>query len=297
MSTFINQMINMNECGTLINTDNTSYSDFMEKMLELKSELCEAVNLYNRIVNENAISILLEDGGNNEVAIYEKENLLQKIKKIWENIVEWFFKRWDSLVNWLYEQIVIQKKYIEKHKNDIMNTTIIYGKQPYDVLDSDGDYKSSGKIWMAQYEIQSYKNILNPDFVEPIVEFNELNKYMDNDNKLKTNDLLEYYKNNILGNEAKIKISSINSAKADLIKSIGDRYDEVKKRKAKIIAIRKRYQNPPKNVTPEEVAKFQNDSIAQIKSLELYNKVTVMYCKEVVKILKLFIKNTDKEDK
>ena len=295
---FMEQVATVNECGTIINESNgCSYDTFMTEMLDIENMINEAVNTFNRLVNTDAISALLEDGGKLSTTELHKDNLLTKLKAAWNEIVELFFQMLDSIWNWIYEQVVLQTKFIEKHKDDIMKTTIIYSKQKATVTDSSGKKIKSFTKEVSDYYINSYSKILNPNFIEPLMSESDLKNYMNENGKVDTKKLYEHYKDTILGNIKDIDIDDINKEKGNLIKGVKSRFDDVKSKKSEIISIRKKYQIPPKELTPEAVKEFQAISMAQVESLKAYNRVTLDYCKAATSILKKFIKNAEKEDK
>ena len=293
---FIEQVAAVNECGTIVNSSNNgcTYDAFMSEMLDIENMINEAVNTFNRLVNTDAITALLEDGGEVSTQVH-KDNLLSNLKTLWTRIVEAFFKFLDKVWDYIYEQVVLQTKFIEKHKDEIMKTTMIY-KKTKSTVSENGKKISSFNMPVSEPDIRTYSNILKPNFIEPIMSNSELEKYMGDNDRVDGKKLYEYYKDEILGNLKNIDIDGINAGKANLIKGVKDRYNDVKTRKAKIISIRKKYQIPPKELTPEAVKEFQAFSMAQIESLKAYNKVTLDYCKEATSILKKFIKNSKEQE-
>ena len=294
---FIKQVAAVNECGTLVvnETNCCTYDEFMTEMLNIENMINEAVNTFNRMVNTEAITALLEDGNELSTQLH-KDNLLTKLKAAWASIVEWFFKMLDTVWNYIYEQVVLQTNYIDKHKDEIMKTTIVYGKQTVEVNDVDGKRLSKNTYYVSQHYMNTYSKILNPNFIEPLIDESDLKDYINDDGKINTTKLYEYYKDTILGNSIEIDIDDINKNKENLIKGVKDRFNNVKSTKSKIISIRKKYQIPPKELSPEAVKRFQAVSMAQVESLKAYNRVTLEYCKGATSILKKFIK-TKKEDK
>ena len=294
---FIKQVATLNECGAILNTANgCSYDTFMTEMLNIEKAINEAVNTFSRLVNTDAISALLEDGGELSTQLH-KDTLLTKLKSAWDKIVELFFQMLDTVWNWIYEQVVLQTKYIDKHKDDIMKTTLIYGKQKSEVLDADGKKIAKYNKMVSQSYINTYSKIMNPNFIEPLMSESELKDYINENDRIDSKKIYEYYKNTILGNLTNVDIDDINKGKSDLINGVKNRFNDVKTRKSKIISIRKKYQNPPKELTPEAVKEFQTISMAQVESLKAYNKVILDYCKGATSILKKFIKNAEKEEK
>lgn len=293
---FINQLATVNECGAVVinETSGYTYNAFMEDMLNIESMINEAVNTFNRLVNTEAISALLEDGGELSTQLH-KDTLLTKLKAAWNRIVELFFKMLDTAWNWIYEQVVLQTKFIEKHKDDIMRTTIVYSKQKANIIDNGKKVGKYNKP-VSDFYIKTYSKILNPNFIEPFMSESDLKKYIGDNGRVDTAKLYEYYKNEILGTEISIDIDDINKGKSGLIDGIKSRFNDVKTRKNKIISIRKKYQLPPKELTPEAVKEFQSISMAQVESLKAYNRVTLDYCKASVAILKRFIKDSSKEE-
>jgi hypothetical protein len=293
---FIEQVATINECGTIVNGINgCTYDTFMTEMLNIEKSINEAVNTFNRLINTDAISSLLEDGGELST-VHHKDTLLLKLKAAWNNIVDLFFQMLDTIWNWIYEQLVLQVNYIDKHKEDIMKTTVIYGKHNAEIVDTDGKTINKYTTYINEPYINTYSKILNPNFIEPFMDINELNKYMNDNGRVDTKKIYEYYKDTILGDLNNIDIDDINDKKADLIKDIKSRFSDVKSRKKEVISIRKKYQIPPKELTPSAVKEFQSISMAQIESLKAYNRVTLDYCKAATSILKKFIKNSKKED-
>lgn len=294
---FIEQVATFNECGTIINgSEGCSYDTFMTEMLNIEKSINEAVNTFNRLVNTDAISALLEDGGELSTQLH-KDTLLTKLKSAWNKIVELFFQMLDTAWNWIYEQVVLQTKFIDKHRDDIMKTTLIYGKQKIEVLDADGKKIAKYNKMVSQSYINTYSKIMNPNFIEPLMSESELKDYINENGRIDNKKLYDHYKDTILGNSINIDIDDINKGKSDLINGVKNRFNDVKTRKSKIISIRKKYQNPPKELTPEAVKEFQTISMAQVESLKIYNRVTLDYCKGATSILKKFIKNTEKEEK
>ena len=294
---FIDQLATVNEYGAVvINETGCSYDTFIDEMLNIENMINEAVNTFNRLVNTDAISALLEDSGEITTKMH-KDTLLTKLKDAWNKIVELFFKMLDTAWNWIYEQVVLQTKFIEKHKDDIMKTTIVYSKQKADIFDNGKKVGKYNKP-VSDFYINTYAKILKPNFIEPYMNESDLKKYIGENGRVDTNKLYEYYKDEILGNMKDIDIDDINKEKSNLINGIKSRFDDVKSRKNKIISIRKKYQIPPKELTPKAVKEFQDISMAQVESLKAYNRVTLDYCKASVAILKKFIKNSDtKEEK
>ena len=201
----------------------------------------------------------------------------------------------DTIHDWIYEQVVLQTKFINKHREDIMRTTIIYGKQQTAII-IDGKEKYKHTVTVSEYYIKSYAKIMNPNFIQPLMSESDLKEYMNDNNRVDTKKLYDYYKDTILGNEKDVDIDDINSGKAKLIEGIKLRFDNVKSNKSKILDIRKNYKLPSNNLTPEEVKDFQNISMAQIESLKAYNRVILDYCKGATSILKKFIKNSNEKE-
>ena len=294
---FIDKLATVNECGTIFGGETgCTYDTFMTEMLNIENMINEAVNTFNRLVNTEAISTLLEDGGELTTELH-KNNLLTKLKAAWAKIVELFFQMLDNIYNWIYEQVVLQTKFIDKHKDDIMKTTIVYGKQKGTILDTDGKKVKNYTVLVSQPYINSYSKILNPDFIEPLMNESDLKKYMNENGKVDTKKIYAYYLSEILGHRTDIDIDDINKNKDKLIDGVKSRFKDVKDRKAKIISIRKKYQAPPKDISPETVKEFQTLSMAQVESLKAYNKASLEYCKGAASILKTFIKNSKKEEK
>jgi hypothetical protein len=281
---FIEQVATLNECGTIVNgVTGCTYDTFMTEMLNIEKSINEAVNTFNRLVNTDAISTLLE-GGETSSQLH-KDTLLTKLKNAWNKIVELFFQMLDNICNWIYEQVVLQTKYIDKHKDEIMKKNLVYGKE------NDESYNKDEVIMVSNPSINSYSKITKPNFIEPLMTKSELDKYMNDSGKIDRVKLYDYYKDIILGEVTDFGIELVNQHKSDLISGVKDRYNDVKTRKAKIISIRKKYQSPSKDLTPEDVKEFQNISMAQIESLKAYNKVTLDYCKGATSILKKYIKS------
>jgi hypothetical protein len=293
---FIKQLATVNECGAVVNNNTgCTYDAFMTEMLNIENSINEAVNTFNRLINTDAITALLEDSEmSTEV---HKNNLLGKLKSAWAKIVEWFFKMLDTVWNYIYEQVVIQSKFIDKHKDDIMRTTVIYKKVKSEIINSDGSKGDKIEISISEPSMNTYSKLLAPNFIEPFMDKSDLKDYIGENNRVDTNKLYNYYKDTILGTMKDIDIDDINSGKGKLIEGIKNRYNDVKSRKSQIISIRKKYQIPPKELTPEAVKEFQSLSMAQVESLKAYNRVTLDYCKASVSILKKFIKNAEKEEK
>lgn len=286
---FMNQVAALNECGTL-NNSGCTYDAFMNEMRKIKQELYEAVTVFNKETNMEAISSILE--GTELSTELRKDNLVTKLKDFWDRIVNWFFDMLDTIYSWAYEQIVLQTKYIENHKDEIMKTTLVYGKQKTDILDANKKKIASYTLYISVPELESFENILSPKFFEPLITESELKDYI-KDNKVDTQKLYNYYKDEILGNRKSIDIDIINNKKSELLDGMKSCYEEVKTRKSKIIAIKKRYQNPPKELSAEGVKEFQAISMAQIASLRAYNKVAIEYCKAASTILKKYIRSAD----
>jgi len=304
---FINQLVQMNN-GEMISVNETSYSyeKFMDDMLLIETSINNLINNYCRIINECAIENILNEDSNlmvqDNTAKEEKEKLLTKLKEWWKRIVDAFFNMLDNIYNWAYEQIVLQKKFIDKHKDDIMRTTIIYGKSSSGtVLGKDGRKIDTAKdaFRAAEPDINTYEKILNPGWMDPMLSKSDLEKYIGEDNKIDGPALYKFYKDKVLGDMKNIDIDDINKSKSVLIKNIDTVYTEVKHRKSIIINMQKK--DPPRDLTPEEIKEFQVLTMAQVQSLRAYNKVLLDYCKADVAILKKFIKSSDdtnkKEDK
>ena len=157
---FINKLCQMNAGELVVNTESGySYEEFMEDMLLIETAINNTVNKYCRTINEYAIEKVLNEGANTEPKYdddikEEKESIIEKLKKLWQRIVDSFFKMVDSIYNWIYERVVLEKRFIEKNKDYIMRTTLVYGKdiKQAEVL---GDVGNSG----YNYEI----NVSYPD--------------------------------------------------------------------------------------------------------------------------------------
>ena len=295
---FINQIASMNESGSMAtpSTNPCTYDQFMDAMLNIQTHLHEAINIYARVVNEDAIASLLEDGSNVPVVTseVEKEKLSEKLKKMWKSVIDWFFRMIDGIYDAIYEQLVLHTKNIEKHKDDIMKTTIVYEKSKQDIRDGD-KVLNSYTTTIGVYEVEGYSKLIKPNFSAPYIDMSDLKKFMDGD-KVDTNKLYEHYLEDCLGDKKKIDIDDINSAKMSMLDGMKSRYDELKKRKQIIIRMNTQRQNPPKDLKPEELKEMQTEVMAQVQSLRAYNKVIIEYCKTVSKILRMFIQKQEKED-
>lgn len=294
---FIDQLQNMNSDGTLVMSEASTYSyaQFMDDMLLIESSINDILNNYYRTINETAIENILNEDST-ELAVIkkeEKESTIAKLKAAWEKIVDAFFRMLDSLYNWIYEQVILQKKFIDKHRADIMRTRVIYKNVKSSVLFADGTKIVDFVNTVSEPDIETYEKMLHPEFITPLISKSELDEFT-TDGKVEPKKIYEFYKDTVLGDTRRIDIEDINSKKKELIDNIDKVYSEVKKRKAIIINTQKK--TPPKDIKPEELREFQLEVMNEVLSLKAYNKVLLDYCKASVSILKKFIKSSDKAE-
>lgn len=295
---FLNQISNLSETIDIPRANGYSYDSFMEDMLLIETAVNTISNSYIRVYNETNIENLLE----NNLLIEKKDNdsnkvsVIEKLKILWKEIVDKFFKFIDNIYNSLYEQIILHKSFIEKHKDEIMKTDLIY-KNKLTTISVEGK-EMYGKVPIAYHDVRLYKNFLNPNFITPLLTSKSLEKFMGENNRIDKTKLFEFYMKEILGSSEKdtdIDIDKINAKKGDLIKSLGDVYKNVIKYRKTIIDFNKK--EPPADITPEDLKKFQNTILAETQSIQVYNKVLILYCKEVSKLLRSYIKSSKLDSK
>ena len=307
---FVNKIVDTNINGINSISESTSttykYSDYMSDMLIVETAINNLINSYSRTIAESALECLIDnnftltEAASTEliqIQNTEKANVKDKLKQLWRKIVEMFFNMVDSIYTWIYEKLFIQKSFIDKHKDEITENTLIYGKINVTINDNKGNKVSSKKIPVSYTEITSYEKIFNPN-MKVITDKNELKKYIDEDGSINKESLHKYYQGQILGDKADIAIEDINKNKNILIKNIENIFDSVKNKNKRINEF-KIQKEMPENATPEQVKEFQSETNAYINSLREYNKVCLEYCSEVSSILRRLIKSPDKkkEDK
>ena len=295
---FLNQISNLNETIDIPIANGYSYDSFMEDMLLIETAVNTISNSYIRVYNETNIENLLENNSLIEKKDDDsnKVSVIEKLKILWKEIVDKFFKFIDNIYNSLYEQIVLHKSFIEKHKDEIMKTDLIY-KNKLTTISVEGK-NMYGKVPIAYHNIRLYKNFLNPNFITPLLTSKSLEKFMGENNRIDKTKLFDFYMKEILGSSEKdtdIDIDKINAKKGDLIKSLGDVYKNVIKYRKTIIDFNKK--EPPADITPEDLKKFQNTILAETQSIQVYNKVLILYCKEVSKLLRSYIKSSKLDSK
>lgn len=295
---FLNQISNLSETIDIPRANGYSYDSFMEDMLLIETAVNTISNSYIRVYNETNIENLLENNSLIEKKDDDsnKVSVIEKLKILWKEIVDKFFKFIDNIYNSLYEQIVLHKSFIEKHKDEIMKTDLIY-KNKLTTISVEGK-NMYGKVPIAYHDVRLYKNFLNPNFITPLLTSKSLEKFMGENNRIDKTKLFDFYMNEILGSSEKdtnIDIDKINAKKEDLIKSLGDVYKNVIKYRKTIIDFNKK--EPPTDITPEDLKKFQNTILAETQSIQVYNKVLILYCKEVSKLLRSYIKSSKLDSK
>ena len=289
----------------MCNSNKYTHTDYIKDILEIEKAIHEATSTYLRTVNESAIRVILEDASSTDlVAINDnvKDKLSSDYKSIWEKIQEVFFKAVNSIYSWFYDQVVLHTSYIEKHKSDIMKTTIIYEKQREQVLDSNKKVIADFTVKMSQPELKIYSKLINFDSITPLMRENELKDYLDDDGNIKKEDIFEYYKSSMLGNEDYVSISTINNSKEKLLSNLTKVYNGVKSRRQEVSKLRT--QKVPSSLSEEDIQRYKKFTNNQVISLKEYIKVLLIFCKEDSKLLRLFIKNKNtgenkekKEDK
>lgn len=295
---FLNQISNLSETIDIPRANGYSYDSFMEDMLLIETAVNTISNSYIRVYNETNIENLLENNSLIEKKDDDsnKVSVIEKLKILWKEIVDKFFKFIDNIYNSLYEQIVLHKSFIEKHKDEIMKTDLIY-KNKLTTISVEGK-NMYGKVPIAYHDVRLYKNFLNPNFITPLLTSKSLEKFMGENNRIDKTKLFDFYMKEILGSSEKdtdIDIDKINAKKGDLIKSLGDVYKNVIKYRKTIIDFNKK--EPPADITPEDLKKFQNTILAETQSIQVYNKVLILYCKEVSKLLRSYIKSSKLDSK
>ena len=283
---FINKIITPYDELLEESFDSYSYSDYALDMLNIEKSLNEAINTYLRTINESAIELLLEDNSSSTDLMVinnnAKDELDSKLKKIWEDIKSAFVRVINNIYNWFYEQVVLKTKYIKSYEEEILKTTIVYGKQTQAVYKTDGSLAMDPfVVTLPQYELDSYSKLLDFKSINPLMTEVELSKYCNDDGIVNKDEIYNFYHDTMLGSKTKLSIEKINSSKKVLIDNLNKVYNGVKSRKEEISKIKSI--KIPKNLTNNQVI-----------SLRAYIKVLLEFCKEDSKLLRLFIKNSNK---
>lgn len=291
-----------------INESTYTYENYIDDMYKLGRELQESVNEYCRIINEAAVEESVNNNKNDNTEL--KESFIEKLKNAWHVIVEKTLQMFDKIYDFMYEQLVLHKNFIKKNEDKIMNTNIIYRKNESPVYECETDPNNKDKI-IHQKKLRtgsreiimdrdSYKNILNPDFILPYLhDTNNMENYIDSDGRIDKEKINNEYKEKILGSKDKsysITINEINDHKKEMIKNLDVIYNRMKTNRATIRQIINKRKNPPENITPEEVNVFKQSMMNDIDSTKEYNKVLLEYCKEISNILKMYVTYGRSED-
>lgn len=291
-----------------INESTYTYENYIDDMYKLGRELQESVNEYCRIINEAAVEESVNNNKNDNTEL--KESFIDKLKNAWHVIVEKTLQMFDKIYDFMYEQLVLHKNFIKKNEDKIMNTNIIYSKKESSVYECETDPNNKDKI-IHQKKLRtgsieiimdrdSYKNILNPDFILPYLhDANNMENYIDSDGRIDKEKINNEYKEKILGSKDKsysITINEINDHKKEMIKNLDVIYNRMKTNRSTIRQIINKRKNPPENLTPEEVNEFKQSMVNDIDSTKEYNKVLLEYCKEISNILKMYVTFGRSED-
>ena len=256
----------LDETSSVMN-ENYSYSDFMRDIVMMECTINETINSHAKESNRIAFELLTEDSSNNALIIKENsENLMDKLKKLWNKISEMFTRAINSIFTKLGNYVNRDKLWIKMNKKKIMNAKLVYNSESSD----------PNTISVAYDKLACHENLFK--------KFDD--SKLNIEKFIGVQNINNYFKDKFIGAHINISLDDINSSKSLLISNFDSACDKILDTKNEIANIKR---SAPTKLTDDELKKYRESTETAVKVCKEKINVLNLYCLQIKNILNKFL--------